>query len=128
MTQIYPLDRGQRMKSTCQTPSCSLSSLKCLGTAHTGLPGFYFGQVEPVCAELQSWLPLRPRQAPPSMGVSRQEYWSGLPCPPAGALLDPRLKPVSLKSPTLAGVLFTTSATWELVRQALFVALLTFSR
>ena len=23
-------------------------------------------------------------QAPPSMGVSRQEYWSGLPCPPLG--------------------------------------------
>ena len=23
-------------------------------------------------------------QAPPSMGLSRQEYWSGLPCPPPG--------------------------------------------
>ena len=26
-------------------------------------------------------------QAPPSMGFSRQEYWSGLPCPPPGDLL-----------------------------------------
>ena len=25
-----------------------------------------------------------PRQAPLSMGFSRQEYWSGLPCPPPG--------------------------------------------
>ena len=26
------------------------------------------------------------RQAPLSVGVSRQEYWSGLPCPPPGDL------------------------------------------
>ena len=34
-------------------------------------------------------------QAPPSMGFSRQEYWSGLPCPPAGDLPDPGVKPES---------------------------------
>ena len=28
-------------------------------------------------------------QAPLSMGFSRQEHWSGLPCPPPGALPDP---------------------------------------
>ena len=33
------------------------------------------------------------RQAPLSMGLSRQEYWSGLPCPPPGDLLDPGMKP-----------------------------------
>ena len=27
---------------------------------------------------------------------SRQEYWSGLPCPPLGDLLDPGIKPKSL--------------------------------
>ena len=27
------------------------------------------------------------RQAPLSMGFSRQEYWSGLPCPPPGTFL-----------------------------------------
>ena len=32
-------------------------------------------------------------QAPLSMGLSRQEYWSGLPCPPPGDLLDPGFKP-----------------------------------
>ena len=30
--------------------------------------------------------PHGPRQAPLSMGFSRQEHWSGLPCPPPGDL------------------------------------------
>ena len=50
-------------------------------------------------------------QAPPSMGFSRQEYWSGLPWLPTWDLSDAGIKPVSLKSPTLAGGFFTTSAT-----------------
>ena len=29
------------------------------------------------------------RQAPLSMGFSRQEYWSGSPCPPSGVLPNP---------------------------------------
>ena len=49
-------------------------------------------------------------QAPLSMGFSRQEYWSGLPCPPPGDLPDPGIK---LGSLALAGGFFTTSATWE---------------
>ena len=51
------------------------------------------------------------RQAPLSMGFSRQENWSGLPCPPPGDLPDPGIKPVSLMSPALAGGFFTNSAT-----------------
>ena len=46
-------------------------------------------------------------------GLSRQEYWSGLPCPPPGDHPHPGIKPASLKFPTLAGGFFTTSATWE---------------
>ena len=38
------------------------------------------------------------RQAPLSMGFSRQEYWSGLPCPPPGDLLDLGIEPLSLMS------------------------------
>ena len=34
-------------------------------------------------------------QAPPSMGFSRQEYWSGLPFPSPGDLPDPGIKPGS---------------------------------
>ena len=43
-------------------------------------------------------------QTPLSMGFSRQEYWSGLPCPLPGDLPDPGIKPTSLQSPTLGGV------------------------
>ena len=42
-------------------------------------------------------------QAPLAMGSSRQEYWSGLPCPPPGDLPKPGIKPASLTSPALAG-------------------------
>ena len=46
------------------------------------------------------------RQAPLSVGFSRQEYWSGLPCPPPGDLLDSGAGPASLVSPALAGRFF----------------------
>ena len=48
-----------------------------------------------------------------SMGFSRQEYWSGLLCPPSGDLPDPGSEPASLTSPALAAGLFTASATWD---------------
>ena len=51
-------------------------------------------------------------QTPLSIGFSRQEYWSGLPCPSLGDLLDPGIKPSSLVSSALADRFFTTSATW----------------
>ena len=41
------------------------------------------------------------RQAPLSMGFSRQEYWSGLPCPLPGDLPDPAIKPAFPVSPAL---------------------------
>ena len=44
-------------------------------------------------------------QAPLSTGFSRQEYWSGLPCPPPGNLPKPGIETVSLMSPALAGAL-----------------------
>ena len=50
---------------------------------------------------------------PVSMGFSRPEYWSGLPCPPPGDLPNPEVDPMSRVSPALAGEFFTTSATWE---------------
>ena len=46
-------------------------------------------------------------QSPLSMGFSRQGYWSGLPCPPAGDLPDPGIKPSFPVSPALAGRFFT---------------------
>ena len=47
------------------------------------------------------------------MGLSRQEYWSGLPRPPPRDLPDPGIKAASLSSPALAGRFFTTTATCE---------------
>ena len=46
-------------------------------------------------------------QALLSMGFSRQEYWSGLPCPPPGDLPDPGIEPRYAISPALAGGFFT---------------------
>ena len=53
------------------------------------------------------------RQAPLSVGFSRQEYRCGLPCPPPRDLPNPGLKPRSLMSPALAGRFFITGTTWE---------------
>ena len=51
--------------------------------------------------------------APLSMGFSRQEYWSRLPCPSPGVLPDPGIQPASLNAPALVCGFFTTKATWE---------------
>ena len=37
-------------------------------------------------------------QAPLSVGFSKQEYWSGLPCPPPGDLPNPGIEPATLTS------------------------------
>ena len=52
-------------------------------------------------------------QASLSLRFSRQEYWSGLPCPPPRDRPDPGTEPTSLTSPALAGRFFNTRATWE---------------
>ena len=65
------------------------------------------------------WLFVTPwtiaRQAPLSMGFSRQKYWSGLGIflEWSGDLPDPGIKPTSLMSPALEGGCFIMSATWE---------------
>ena len=47
------------------------------------------------------------RQAPLSVEFSRQEYWSGLPCPTPGDLPDPGIE----MSPALAGGFFINCTT-----------------
>ena len=50
---------------------------------------------------------LRPhRLAPLCMEFSRQEYWSGLPFPAPGDLLNPGIEPVSSEAPASAGEFF----------------------
>ena len=52
-------------------------------------------------------------QSPLSMEFCRQQYWSGLPCPPLGDLPDPGIKPTSFMSPALTGVFFTIHTIWK---------------
>ena len=54
---------------------------------------------------------------PLSIGFSRQEYWSGLPFPPPGDLLDPGIEAASRMSPALVGVFFTTTTTWDALKK-----------
>ena len=53
-------------------------------------------------------------QTPLSMGFSREEYWSGLPCPTLGDLPSPGIESASPVALTLARGFFTTGATWEM--------------
>ena len=56
----------------------------------------------------------RAHQAPLSMGFSRQEHCSGLPCLPAGDCPYPGIKPMSLTPPALVGGFIITSP-WVLI-------------
>ena len=66
-------------------------------------------------------------QAPLSTGFARQEYWSELPFPPPGDLLDAETEPTS---PALAGRFFTTEPSgkpmifrWRLLVSAFYLFL-----
>ena len=54
------------------------------------------------------------RQAPASMELFRQEYWSGLPVPSLGAMPRPRMEPASLAAPASTGRVLAASAPWGL--------------
>ena len=69
------------------------------------------GYTRLLCSVAQSCLTLCDpwtvvHQAPPSMGFSRQEYWSGLPFPPPGDLPNPGIEP---RSPTLQADALTSA-------------------
>ena len=63
-------------------------------------------------------------QAPLSMGFSRQEHWSGWPCPPPGDFPDLRIEPTSPTAPALRVdfffFFFSCWATREALRLYLF--------
>ena len=54
-------------------------------------------------------------QASLSIEFSRKEYWSGLPFPLPGDLLNPGTEPASLASPASAGRFFTTEPSGTVV-------------
>ena len=53
------------------------------------------------CIQLFATLRTGVRQAPLSMGFSRQEHRNGLRCPPPGNLPNPGIEPVSPASPAM---------------------------
>ena len=61
------------------------------------------------CVQLFAALGTVAHQAPLSMGIPRQEYWSWLPFPPPGDLPNSGIEPTSSVSPALAGGFFTLS-------------------
>ena len=69
------------------------------------------------CVQLSVTLWTITHQAPLSMEFSREEYWSGLPCPPPADLPHPGIEPMSLMSLASASGIFTTSATREALNQ-----------
>ena len=71
-----------------------------LPRSHLGSPVASISEVSEVarCVRLFATPWTVPHQAPPSMGFSRQEYWSGLPFPSAGDLPNSGIEPWS---PTL---------------------------
>ena len=59
-----------------------------------------------VCLFMTPWTIAH--QAPLSLGLSREEYWSGLPFPSSEDFPNPGIKHRSLVSPEMAGRFFTT--------------------
>ena len=74
------------------------------------------------CIQLYVTLWTVARQAPLSKGFSRQQYWSGLPCPPPGALPNLGIEPETSLSPALAGGFFATSATYFFFNPIFFIS------
>ena len=58
--------------------------------------GVFFAKSLQLCPTASLWTV--GCQAPLPVGFSRQEYWSGLPCPPPEDLPNPEIKPMSLLS------------------------------
>ena len=57
-------------------------------------------------------------QAPPSMGFSRQEFWSGLPFPSPGYLPNPGIEP---GSPSLQADALPSEPPWKLLMTVSYV-------
>ena len=60
------------------------------------------------------------RQAPLSLGFPRQEYWSGLPFPPRGDLLNSKIKPASPMTPALQADTLPVGHQGSLILKILF--------
>ena len=90
------------MITSTVTPESLLLDKKAEEKKETSFTDVHVCQVASVVSNsLQPHGLLVARQAPLSMGFSKQEYWSGLPCPSPGDLLNPGIKPGFPVSPAL---------------------------
>ena len=98
----------------------TLDALRCIGACGIAPAVSINGKVYPKSCSHGVWVSrsivsdsatpwTAARQAPLSMGFSRQEYWSGLLCLTLGYLPNPGIEPASLTSPALSVGFFTTS-------------------
>ena len=101
------LKKKERESESGKLQAISIRHSLIMATAHAFVLSHFS------CVRLFATLWTVASQTPLSMGFSRQEYWSGSPCPPPGDLPSSRIESASLVSPALAGGFFTTSATWE---------------
>ena len=89
--KIHHLFSGEHLDLTLDLPQRPVDKL-----AHTFHPTDTETRrkclsLSPVRISVTSWTVAH--QAPPSMGFSRQEYWSGWPLPPPGHLPNPGTEP-----------------------------------
>ena len=89
-TLSYKLPRLWGKSSFFNTSSAFLFHL--FSRKMTSLKSFAYGLSCFSCVWLCKTLWTITSQAPLSMGFSRQEYWSGLPCPPPGYLSSPGME------------------------------------
>ena len=90
-------ERGVIRAEVTESPQRMTNRTGCLVGSN---PCLSLGSVAQSCLTLcDPWTAAH--QAPPSMGFSRQEYWSGWPLPSPGHLPDPGMEPASLVSPVL---------------------------
>ena len=103
---VDPQDDSAGARSLTWNPAAAPTQIPGLTPPMTHLalqssPSYCFGPTRSVSRSVVSdsatpWTVAH--QAPLSMGFSRQEYWSGWPCPPPGDLPDPGMEP---RSPAL---------------------------
>ena len=60
------------------------------------------------------------------LGILQARILQWLAMPSTRALPDPGIKPACLMSPALAGLFFTTSATWEVTEHFIFLKMLSY--
>ena len=93
---LQPSLRERQINTQWNNSLCSMTVNNCILSMHVCMLSC-FSRVQVFAIQ---WTAAH--QAPLSMGLSKQEYWSGLPCPPPGDLPNSGTEPTSLVSPALA--------------------------